>query len=254
MCSTRRSSWAGSPTRSNSQQRVEALKQVPPLFEAIKHVKTEHGLTLDIATSVHRVPAKEGKVTIATGHGDSYKDLETPTTSIFQPTPSSTLLLLQFSQCTTRRPKMLDWAPECANSFPRNSCSCFGQKVVWSVCLHVRQGKHLCVTSACRRAGLKLLIISGHEDATTYTMSRTMRHKKLLAPTQSRWQKPRTSWQTNDTSQQSSSSTCTAACRSGVDHGNSSRFRFERLASNMWHSCLTVMLEFYLQNHGSHDS
>ena len=80
------------------------------------------------------------------------------------------------------------------------------------------------------------------------------RHKKLLAPTQSRWQKPRTSWQTNDTSQQSSSSTCTAACRSGVDHGNSSRFRSERLAANMWHSCLTVMLEFYLQNHGSHDS
>ena len=42
------------------EKRVEALKQVPPLFEAIKHVKTEHGLTLDIATSVHRVPAKEG--------------------------------------------------------------------------------------------------------------------------------------------------------------------------------------------------
>ena len=32
--------------------RVEALKHVPPLFEAIKQVKTETGLTWDVATSV----------------------------------------------------------------------------------------------------------------------------------------------------------------------------------------------------------
>ena len=50
--------------------RVEALKHVPPLFEAIKQVKTETGLTWDVATS---------KVTIATGQGDTYKQLETPT-------------------------------------------------------------------------------------------------------------------------------------------------------------------------------
>ena len=61
------------------EKRVEALKQVPPLFEAIKQVKTEHGLTWDIATSGRRVLTKEGKVTIATSHGDSYKELETPT-------------------------------------------------------------------------------------------------------------------------------------------------------------------------------
>ena len=59
--------------------RVEPRKHVPPLFEAIKHVKTETGLTWDIATSVRRVLTKEGKVTIATGHGDTYKELETPT-------------------------------------------------------------------------------------------------------------------------------------------------------------------------------
>ena len=43
------------------ENRVEALKQVSPLFEAIKHVKTENGLTWDIATSVRRVLTKEGK-------------------------------------------------------------------------------------------------------------------------------------------------------------------------------------------------
>ena len=59
--------------------RVEALKHVPPLFEAIKHVKTETGLTWDVATSVRKVLTKEGKVTIATGQDDTYKELETPT-------------------------------------------------------------------------------------------------------------------------------------------------------------------------------
>ena len=54
--------------------RVDVLD--PPL---IKHVKTETGLTWDIATSVRRVLTKEGKVTIAPGHGDTYKELETPT-------------------------------------------------------------------------------------------------------------------------------------------------------------------------------
>ena len=49
------------------------------LFDAIKHVKTETGLTWDIATSVRRVLTKEGKVTIATGQGETYKELETPT-------------------------------------------------------------------------------------------------------------------------------------------------------------------------------
>ena len=43
------------------------------------NVKTETGLTWDIATSVRKVLTKEGKVTIATGHGDTYKELETPT-------------------------------------------------------------------------------------------------------------------------------------------------------------------------------
>ena len=58
---------------------MEALKHVPPLFEAIKHVKTETGLTWDVATSVRRVNTKEGKVTIATGQDSTYKELETPT-------------------------------------------------------------------------------------------------------------------------------------------------------------------------------
>ena len=59
--------------------RVGALKHVPPLFEAIKHVKTETGLTWDVATAVRRVLTKEGKVTIATGQDSTYKELETPT-------------------------------------------------------------------------------------------------------------------------------------------------------------------------------
>ena len=60
--------------------RVEAPRQVPPLFEAIKKAKTEHGLPWEIAMSVRRVLTKDGRVTIATGHDDTYaEELETPT-------------------------------------------------------------------------------------------------------------------------------------------------------------------------------
>ena len=57
----------------------QGLKHVPPLFEAVKRVKTETGLTWDVATSVRRVLTKEGKVTIATGQDSTYTELETPT-------------------------------------------------------------------------------------------------------------------------------------------------------------------------------
>ena len=59
--------------------RVEALRQVPLLFEAIKVAKTESGLTWDTAVSVRRVLTQEGRVTIATGTGPTYTELETPT-------------------------------------------------------------------------------------------------------------------------------------------------------------------------------
>ena len=62
--------------------RVAALKHVPPLFEAIKHVKTQDGDRPHLgrcylcSESPHQ---KEGKVTIATGQDSTYKELETPT-------------------------------------------------------------------------------------------------------------------------------------------------------------------------------
>ena len=59
--------------------RVDALRQVPPLFEASKMAKTTTGLTWDVAMSVRRVLTKEGRVTTATGTGDTYRELETPT-------------------------------------------------------------------------------------------------------------------------------------------------------------------------------
>ncbi|CAE6971171.1 DBP2 [Symbiodinium sp. CCMP2592] len=59
--------------------RVEALRRVPRLFEAIKVVKTESGLTWETAVSARRVLTQDGRVTIAMGIGSSYTELATPT-------------------------------------------------------------------------------------------------------------------------------------------------------------------------------
>ena len=52
---------------------------VPALFKAITKVKTDKGLMWERILTVRQVLTKEGKVTVAVGHGDTYAELEGPT-------------------------------------------------------------------------------------------------------------------------------------------------------------------------------
>ncbi|CAE7244687.1 unnamed protein product [Symbiodinium sp. CCMP2456] len=60
------------------QSRIEALAHVPRLFP-IDEVRTEKGLTWDLAMTVRPVLTAEGKITVATGHGRDYYEMATPT-------------------------------------------------------------------------------------------------------------------------------------------------------------------------------
>ena len=56
------------------------LSMVPKLFQAITKVRTERGLTWEKILTVRQVLTKEGKVTVATGHDETYVELASPTT------------------------------------------------------------------------------------------------------------------------------------------------------------------------------
>ena len=52
---------------------------VPALFRAITKVTTEKGLTCKKILTVRQVLTKEGKITVATGHEETYVELASPT-------------------------------------------------------------------------------------------------------------------------------------------------------------------------------
>ena len=60
-------------------KRVRDISTVPALFKAITRVKTDRGLMWERILTVRQVLTKEGKVTVAVGHGSSYEELEGPT-------------------------------------------------------------------------------------------------------------------------------------------------------------------------------
>ena len=59
--------------------RVDALKEVPPLFAAIRQCVTDSGGTWDAIATARRTMSAEGKAVVATGHGASYKELDRAT-------------------------------------------------------------------------------------------------------------------------------------------------------------------------------
>ena len=59
--------------------RVEALRDVPPLFDAIQQCATDSGGTWEAITTARRTLSEEGKPIVATGSGDTYKELDRPT-------------------------------------------------------------------------------------------------------------------------------------------------------------------------------
>ena len=60
-------------------KRVRDLSMVPALFRAITKVTTEKGLTCKKILTVRQVLTKEGKITVATGHEETYVELASPT-------------------------------------------------------------------------------------------------------------------------------------------------------------------------------
>ena len=52
---------------------------VPTLFRAITRVRTDQGLTWEKILTVRQVLTKEGKVTVATGHDETYVELASST-------------------------------------------------------------------------------------------------------------------------------------------------------------------------------
>ncbi|CAE7859913.1 RH40, partial [Symbiodinium microadriaticum] len=59
-------------------KRIRALSMVPKLFQAITKVRTERGLTWEQILTVRQVLTKEGKVTVATGHDETYVEWASP--------------------------------------------------------------------------------------------------------------------------------------------------------------------------------
>ena len=60
-------------------KRVRDISMVPALFKAITKVRTDKGLMWERILTVRQVLTKEGKVTVAVGHGEHYEELEGPT-------------------------------------------------------------------------------------------------------------------------------------------------------------------------------
>ena len=60
-------------------RRVRDISMVPALFKAITKVRTDKGLMWERILTVRQVLTKEGKVTVAVGHGAHYEELEGPT-------------------------------------------------------------------------------------------------------------------------------------------------------------------------------
>ena len=60
-------------------KRVREISLVPALFKAITRVKTDRGLMRERILTVRQVLTKDGKVTVAVGHGSSYEELDGPT-------------------------------------------------------------------------------------------------------------------------------------------------------------------------------